>query len=60
MPRCGEAIVRGGAALEVIDLELQRITYGVQRQGPPIDLSPKEFSLRELLKRHAGQPVSRP
>jgi DNA-binding response OmpR family regulator len=25
----------------------------------PVDLSPKEFSLLELLLRHAGQPVSR-
>ena len=42
------------------DLELDRITHGVQRQGHQIDLSPKEFSLLELLMRHAGQPVSRP
>jgi DNA-binding response OmpR family regulator len=32
----------------------------VQRQGRQIDVSPKEFSLLELLMRHAGQPVSRP
>src|ERR1700680_4762766 len=31
----------------------------MQRQGREIDLSPKEFSLLELLMRHAGQPVSR-
>lgn len=42
------------------DLELDRITHGVQRQGRQIDLTPKEFSLLELLMRHEGQPVSRP
>jgi DNA-binding response OmpR family regulator len=59
------AVVRRGnrtgrAILQVSDLELDRITHGVHRQGRPIDLSPKEFSLLELLMRHAGQPVSRP
>jgi DNA-binding response OmpR family regulator len=58
------AVVRRGsraarAVLQVNDLELDRITHGVQRQGREIDLSPKEFSLLELLMRHAGQPVSR-
>jgi DNA-binding response OmpR family regulator len=32
----------------------------VQRQGRQIDLSPKEFSLLDLLMRHTGEPVSRP
>jgi DNA-binding response OmpR family regulator len=59
------AVVRRGnrsgrAVLQVSDLELDRISHGVQRQSPQIDLSPKEFSLLELLMRHAGQPVSRP
>jgi DNA-binding response OmpR family regulator len=59
------AVVRRGnrsgrAVLQVNDLELDRITHGVQRQGREIDLSPKEFSLLELLMCHAGQPVSRP
>jgi two-component system, OmpR family, response regulator len=58
------AVVRRGnragrAVLPVNDLELDRITHGAQRQGREIDLSPKEFSLLELLMRHAGQPVSR-
>lgn len=58
------AVVRRGnrtgrTVLQVNDLELDRITHGVQRQGRQIDLSPKEFSLLELLMRHAGQPVSR-
>jgi DNA-binding response OmpR family regulator len=49
----------GNAVLRVGDLELDRITHAVQRQGHPIELSPKEFSLLEFLMRHAGQPVSR-
>ena len=59
------AVVRRGnrsgrTVLQVSDLELDRITHGVHRQGRQIDLSPKELSLLELLMRHAGQPVSRP
>jgi len=58
------AVVRRGnrsgrAVLRVNDLELDRMSHGVQRQGRQIDLSPKEFCLLELLMRHAGQPVSR-
>jgi two-component system, OmpR family, response regulator len=58
------AVVRRGnragrAVLQVNDLELDRITHGVRRQGRQIDLRPKEFSLLELLMRHAGQLVSR-
>jgi len=49
----------GSSMLRVVDLELDRITHAVQRQGHPIELSPKEFSLLEFLMRHAGQPVSR-
>jgi len=50
----------GRSILQVGDLELDRISHTVQRRGHAIDLSPKEFSLLELLMRHAGQPVSRP
>jgi two-component system copper resistance phosphate regulon response regulator CusR len=50
----------GRSMLQVADLELDRISHSVQRHGRAIDLSPKEFSLLELLMRHAGQPVSRP
>jgi DNA-binding response OmpR family regulator len=58
------AVVRRGnragrAVLQVNDLELDRITHGVRRQGRKIDLSPKEFSLLELLMRHVGQPIPR-
>ena len=54
-----ELAARIRAVLQVNDLELDRISRGVQRQGRQIDLSPKEFCLLELLMRHAGQPVSR-
>jgi DNA-binding response OmpR family regulator len=58
------AVLRRGsrsvsAILKVEDLELDRVTHGVQRRGHPIDLSPKEFALLEFLVRHAGQQVSR-
>jgi DNA-binding response OmpR family regulator len=50
----------GRLMLQVGDLELDRISHAVQRHGRSIELSPKEFSLLELLMRHAGEPVSRP
>jgi DNA-binding response OmpR family regulator len=50
----------GRSMLQVGDLELDRISHAVQRHGRAIELSPKEFSLLELLMRHAGEPVSRP
>jgi DNA-binding response OmpR family regulator len=58
------AVVRRGnragrAVLQVGDLELDRITHSVSRDGHAIELSPKEFSLLEFLMRYAGQPVSR-
>lgn len=49
----------GRSVMRVGDLELDRIAHAVYRLGRPIDLSPKEFSLLELLMCHAGQPVSR-
>jgi two-component system OmpR family response regulator len=46
--------------LRVEDLELDRVSYSVQRRGHAIDLSPKEeFALLEFSMRHAGQPVAR-
>jgi two-component system OmpR family response regulator len=58
------AVLRRGnrpvqAMLQVNDLHLDRITHTVERRGHAIELSPKEFSLLELLMRHAGEPVSR-
>ena len=54
---------RGGrpasAVLKVDDLEVDRVTHAVHRRGETIELSPKEFSLLELLMRHSGQPVPR-
>ena len=43
-PWYGRGNRAGRAVLQVNDLELDRITHGVQRQGRQIDLSPKEFS----------------
>jgi heavy metal response regulator len=45
--------------LQVGDLTLDPVTRRVQRAGRPIELTPKEFSLLELLMRHPGQVLSR-
>jgi DNA-binding response OmpR family regulator len=41
------------------DLEINRVTHGVSRNGRSIELSPKEYALLEFLLRNPGHPVSR-
>jgi len=41
------------------DLVVDTQTHRVERAGRPIDLSPTQFSILELLVRHAGQVVTR-
>lgn len=41
------------------DLLVDTLTRRVERAGRPIDLSPTQFSILELLVRHAGQVVTR-
>jgi two-component system OmpR family response regulator len=45
--------------LKVSDLELDRLSHRVTRQGREITLQPREFRLLEYLMRHAGQVVTR-
>ena len=54
--RSGESISN---VLQVADLRLDSANRTVERQGRPIDLSAKQFSLLHYLMRHAGQVVSR-
>ena len=45
--------------LRVADLEMDLIMRRVTRQGQPIDLQPREFSLREVLMRGEGRVITR-
>lgn len=45
--------------LVVADLELNRDTREVRRDGSLIELTPKEFAVLEYLMRHAGRVMSR-
>ena len=45
--------------LRVGDLELNRDTREVHRNGELVELTPKEFSVLEYLMRHAGRVMSR-
>jgi two-component system, OmpR family, response regulator len=45
--------------LTFADLRLDRLTRRGERAGVPIELRPREFSLLELLMRHAGKVVSK-
>jgi len=45
--------------LQVADLVLDQATHEVQRNGDPIDLTPKEYTVLEYLMRHHGRVMSR-
>ncbi len=45
--------------LRVADLSLDPDAHAVTRAGQPLDLSPQEFALLELLIRHVGQVLTR-
>jgi two-component system response regulator MprA len=48
-----------GPRLEVADLILEPGAHRASRAGRPLNLSPTEFSVLELLMRHPGQVLSR-
>ena len=59
-----EAIARRPRAiaspvLKVADLELDRDTHEVRRNGETIELTPKEYAVLEYLMRHHGKVMSR-
>jgi two-component system OmpR family response regulator len=56
---CRRSVDRPSAVLQVGDLTLDLTTRRVQRGNEEVDLTPTEFSLLELLMRHAGQVVTR-
>ena len=45
--------------LAVVDLKLDLFSHEATRAGQPLDLQPREFSLLELLMRHAGRTVTK-
>jgi DNA-binding response OmpR family regulator len=45
--------------LKIGDLELDTVTYSVERAGKPIQLTSKEFALLEYLMRNPGRPLSK-
>ncbi len=47
------------SVLKVADLELNRDTHEVHRNGHEIELTPKEYAVLEYLMRHAGKVMSR-
>jgi two-component system OmpR family response regulator len=51
--------VMASPVLKVADLEVNRDTREVHRDGQPIELTPKEFAVLEYLMRHAGRVMSR-
>ncbi len=53
------ALTRAAPVFQVEPLQLDLSTRRVTRSGKEIDLTPTEFSLLELLMRHAGQVVTR-
>ena len=56
---CRRSSTRPQAVLQVGELTLDLTTRRVTADGRDIDLTPTEFSLLEMLMRHAGQVVTR-
>ncbi len=56
---CRRTLDRPAAAVTVGDIHLDLTTRRVRRGDTEIDLTPTEFSILELLMRHAGQVVTR-
>ena len=56
---CRRTVDRPPAVVSSGDLRLDLTTRRVQRGDDEVDLTPTEFSILELLLRHAGQVVSR-
>lgn len=56
---CRRSVDRPAAVLQVSDLTLDLTTRRVSKGNEEVDLTPTEFSLLELLMRHAGQVVTR-
>ena len=59
-----QALLRRGPALQenilrIADIEINRLTRQVRRNGKRIELSPKEYSLLEYLFLHSGRVLSR-
>jgi len=51
--------LQAGTVLKMADLEMDTATREVRRAGKAIELSPREFSLLELLLRHPNQVLTR-
>ena len=51
--------VMASPVLKIADLEVNRDTREVHRDGQLIELTPKEFAVLEYLMRHAGRVMSR-
>ena len=56
---CRRSTIKPSAMLQVADLVLDLPTRRVTSSGVEIDLTPTEFSILEMLMRHAGQVVTR-
>lgn len=56
---CRRSVTRPSASLQIGDLSLDLATRRVRRADAEVELTPTEFSLLELLMRHAGQVVTR-
>ena len=59
MPCCGARRLIQESVLKFANLEINRLTRQVKRDGKRIELSPKEYSLLEYLSLHAGRALSR-
>jgi two-component system OmpR family response regulator len=59
LARRGDSGAETNTKLKLADLELDRMTRRVTRNGKKIELTAREFQLLEFMMRHSGQVVTR-
>ncbi|GAC1302472.1 MAG: response regulator transcription factor [Steroidobacteraceae bacterium] len=59
LARRGESSAEANTRLKLADLELDRMSRRVTRNGKKIELTAREFQLLEFMMRHSGQVVTR-
>ncbi len=59
LARRGDSSAETKTKLKLADLELDRMTRRVTRNGKKIELTAREFQLLEFMMRHSGQVVTR-
>jgi len=53
------SVITRPVVLSIGDLSLDPVSHGVTRAGTPVNLTPKEYAILEVLMRHPGEVLTR-